>query len=86
MFNPGTIAPQSYMFGPNEVLQQFEGTEAQFDATGLPELDGLLPGLGVLGHDQRGHVIGRGADVTNAAALARGLVRMSEVPPEVISP
>jgi hypothetical protein len=28
MFNPGTIAPQSYMFGPNEVLQQFEGTEA----------------------------------------------------------
>jgi hypothetical protein len=36
MFNPGTVAPQSYMFGPDEILQQFEGSETQFDATSFP--------------------------------------------------
>jgi hypothetical protein len=36
MFNPGTIVPQSYMFGPNEILQMFEGSEAQFQAASFP--------------------------------------------------
>jgi trimeric autotransporter adhesin len=36
MFNPGTTVPQSYMFGPNEILQMFEGSEAQFQAASFP--------------------------------------------------
>jgi Spherulation-specific family 4 len=36
MFNPGTVVPQSYMFGPNEILQMFEGTQAQFQAASFP--------------------------------------------------
>jgi Spherulation-specific family 4 len=36
MFNPGTVVPQSYMFGPDEILQMFEGTEAQFQAASFP--------------------------------------------------
>jgi len=36
MFNPGTIVPQSYMFGSNEILQMFEGSEAQFQAASFP--------------------------------------------------
>jgi Spherulation-specific family 4 len=36
MFNPGTVVPQSYMFGPDEILQMFEGSEAQFQAASFP--------------------------------------------------
>jgi hypothetical protein len=36
MFNPGTVVPQSYMFGPNEILQMFEGSQAQFQAASFP--------------------------------------------------
>ena len=36
MFNPGTTVPQSYMFGPNEILQMFEGSEAQFQTASFP--------------------------------------------------
>src|SRR5271170_2255356 len=36
MFNPGTVVPQSYMFGPDEILQMFEGTQAQFQAASFP--------------------------------------------------
>ena len=36
MFNPGTITPQGYMFGPKEILQVFEGTQSQFQGTSFP--------------------------------------------------
>jgi hypothetical protein len=36
MFNAGTVVPQSYMFGPNEILQMFEGSQAQFQAASFP--------------------------------------------------
>jgi hypothetical protein len=36
MFNAGTVVPQSYMFGPDEIMQMFEGTQAQFQAASFP--------------------------------------------------
>jgi Spherulation-specific family 4 len=36
MFNAGTVVPQSYMFGPAEIMQMFEGTQAQFQAASFP--------------------------------------------------
>jgi Spherulation-specific family 4 len=36
MFNAGTVVPQSYMFGPGEIMQMFEGTQAQFQAASFP--------------------------------------------------
>jgi hypothetical protein len=67
MFNPGTIAPQSYMFGPNEVLQQFEGTEAQFDATAFPSWMASYPASEFSATISAGTSSGVGADVTDAA-------------------
>jgi Spherulation-specific family 4 len=37
MFNAGTVVPQSYMFGPDEIMQMFEGTQAQFQAASFPD-------------------------------------------------
>lgn len=36
VFNPGTIAPQSYMFGSKEIIQMFEGTAGGFEGTSFP--------------------------------------------------
>ncbi|HTS95940.1 MAG TPA: spherulation-specific family 4 protein [Streptosporangiaceae bacterium] len=67
MFNPGTIAPQSYMFGPGEILQQFEGTEAQFDATSFPSWMDSYPAADFSATISAGTSAGVAADVTDAA-------------------
>jgi hypothetical protein len=40
VFNPGTVAPQSYMFGgttgSKEIIQMFEGTAGDFEGTSFP--------------------------------------------------
>ncbi len=67
MFNPGTIAPQSYMFGPNEILQQFEGTEAQFGAMAFPSWMASYPASEFSATISAGTSSGVGADITDAA-------------------
>ena len=67
MFNPGTVAPQSYMFGPDEILQQFEGTEAQFDAATFPSWMASYPASEFSAVISAGTSAGVGADVSDAA-------------------
>ena len=67
MFNPGTVAPQSYMFGPDEILQQFEGTEAQFDAATFPSWMGSYPASEFSATISAGTAAGVGTDVSDAA-------------------
>jgi Spherulation-specific family 4 len=67
MFNPGTVAPQSYMFGPDEILQQFEGTEAQFDAATFPSWMASYPASEFSAVISAGTSAGVGTDVSDAA-------------------
>src|SRR3984885_10931620 len=67
MFNPGTVAPQSYMFGPDEILQQFEGTEAQFDAATFPSWMSSYPASEFSAVISAGTSAGVGTDVSDAA-------------------
>jgi hypothetical protein len=67
MFNPGTVAPQSYMFGPDEILQQFEGTEAQFDAATFPSWMDSYPASEFSATISAGTAAGVGTDVSDAA-------------------
>ena len=68
MFNPGTVAPQSYMFGPDEILQQFEGSEAQFDATSFPSWMASYPASDFSATISAGTSAGVARDVSDAAA------------------
>jgi hypothetical protein len=68
MFNPGTVAPQSYMFGPDEILQQFEGSEAQFDAASFPSWMSSYPASEFSATISAGTAAGVGTDVSDAAA------------------
>jgi hypothetical protein len=67
MFNPGTVAPQSYMFGPDEILQQFEGSQAQFDATSFPSWMASYPASEFSAVISAGTSAGVGADISDAA-------------------
>jgi trimeric autotransporter adhesin len=67
MFNPGTIAPQSYMFGPDEILQQFEGSQAQFDATSFPSWMVSYPASEFSAVISAGTSAGVATDVSDAA-------------------
>jgi Spherulation-specific family 4 len=67
MFNPGTVAPQSYMFGPNEILQQFEGTEAQFDAATFPSWMSSYSASEFSATISAGTSAGVGTDISDAA-------------------
>ena len=67
MFNPGTVAPQSYMFGPDEILQQFEGSEAQFDATSFPGWMAAYPPSEFSAAISAGTAAGVATDVSDAA-------------------
>jgi trimeric autotransporter adhesin len=67
MFNPGTVAPQSYMFGPDEILQQFEGSEAQFDAASFPSWMASYPASEFSAVISAGTAAGVGTDVSDAA-------------------
>jgi Spherulation-specific family 4 len=67
MFNPGTVAPQSYMFGPAEILQQFEGTEAQFDAAAFPSWMSSYPASEFSATISAGTSAGVGTDISDAA-------------------
>ena len=67
MFNPGTVAPQSYMFGPAEILQQFEGTEAQFDAATFPSWMSSYPASEFSATISAGTSAGVGTDISDAA-------------------
>jgi Spherulation-specific family 4 len=67
MFNPGTVAPQSYMFGPAEILQQFEGTEAQFDAAAFPSWMSSYPASQFSATISAGTSAGVGTDISDAA-------------------
>jgi len=67
MFNPGTVAPQSYMFGPAEILQQFEGTEAQFDAATFPGWMSSYPASEFSAAISAGTSEGVGTDISDAA-------------------
>src|SRR5580698_8348831 len=67
MFNPGTVAPQSYMFGPAEILQQFEGTEAQFDAATFPGWMSSYPASEFSATISAGTSAGVGTDISDAA-------------------
>jgi Spherulation-specific family 4 len=66
MLNPGTVAPQSYMFGPGEILQQFEGTETQFEATAFPSWMASYPASEFSATISAGTAAGVGADITDA--------------------
>jgi hypothetical protein len=66
MFNPGTVAPQGYMFGPGEILQQFEGTEAQFDAASFPSWMASYPASEFSATVSAGTPTGVGTDVSDA--------------------
>lgn len=66
MFNPGTVAPQSYMFGPKEVLQQFEGTQAQFQAAKFPSWMASYPAGEFSATLASGTAAGVGTDVSGA--------------------
>ena len=78
MFNPGTVAPQSYMFGPSEVLQQFEGTEAQFDATTFPSWMASYPASEFSAVISAGTASGVGTDVSDAATDGIGNVYVDD--------
>ena len=78
MFNPGTVAPQSYMFGPNEVLQQFEGTEAQFDATAFPSWMASYPASEFSAVISAGTASGVGTDVSDAATDGIGNIYVDD--------
>jgi Spherulation-specific family 4 len=78
MFNPGTIAPQSYMFGPNEVLQQFEGTESQFDATAFPGWMASYPASEFSATISAGTSAGVGTDVADAVQDGIGNVYVDD--------
>lgn len=67
MFNPGTVAPQSYMFGPGEILQQFEGPEAQFDAATFPSWMSSYPASEFSAVISAGSSAGVGTDISDAA-------------------
>jgi len=67
MFNPGTVAPQSYMFGPDEILQQFEGSETQFDATSFPSWMASYPASEFSAVISAGTSAGVATDVSDAA-------------------
>jgi trimeric autotransporter adhesin len=67
MFNPGTVAPQSYMFGPGEILQQFEGSEAQFDTTSFPSWMASYPASEFSAVISAGTSAGVATDISDAA-------------------
>jgi hypothetical protein len=67
MFNPGAVAPQSYMFGPDEILQQFEGSEAQFDAESFPGWMASYPASDFSAVISAGTSAGVGTDISDAA-------------------
>jgi hypothetical protein len=66
MFNPGTVVSQSYMFGPSEILQQFEGSQAQFKATRFPSWMASYPPSQFSATISAGTVAEVGTDVTDA--------------------
>jgi hypothetical protein len=78
MFNPGTVAPQSYMFGPGEILQQFEGTEAQFDAATFPSWMASYPASEFSATISAGTAAGVGTDVSDAAQDGIGNVYVDD--------
>jgi Spherulation-specific family 4 len=78
MFNPGIVAPQSYMFGPNEILQQFEGTEAQFQATAFPSWMTSYPPSEFSATISSGTAAGVGTDVSDAVSDGIGNVYVND--------
>ncbi len=78
MFNPGTVAPQSYMFGPNEILQQFEGTEAQFQAATFPSWMASYPASEFSATISAGTAAGVGTDVSDAVSDGIGNVYVDD--------
>jgi hypothetical protein len=78
MFDPGAIAPQSYMFGPDEILQQFEGTEAQFDAASFPSWMASYPASEFSATISAGTSAGVGTDVSDAAKDGIGNVYVDD--------
>src|ERR1700691_1271863 len=78
MFNPGTVAPQSYMFGPDEILQQFEGTEAQFDAATFPSWMSSYPASEFSATISAGTSAGVGTDVSDAAQEGIGNIYVDD--------
>jgi Spherulation-specific family 4 len=78
MFNPGTVAPQSYMFGPGEILQQFEGTESQFDATAFPSWMASYPASEFSATISAGTAAGVGTDISDAVADGVGNIYVDD--------
>ncbi len=78
MFNPGTVAPQSYMFGPDEILQQFEGSESDFDATSFPSWMASYPASEFSATISAGTSAGVATDVSDAAADGIGNVYVDD--------
>jgi len=66
MFNAGTVVPQSYMFGPNEILQMFEGSEAQFQAASFPSWMAGYPPSEFSAVISAGTSAGLAADISDA--------------------
>ncbi len=66
MFNPGTVVPQSYMFGPNEILQMFEGSQAQFQAASFPSWMAGYPPSEFSAVISAGTSAGLAADISDA--------------------
>ena len=78
MFNPGTVAPQSYMFGPDEILQQFEGSEAQFETPSFPSWIASYPASEFAATISAGTSAGVGTDVSEAARDSIGNVYIDD--------
>jgi Spherulation-specific family 4 len=78
MFNPGTVVPQNYMFGPDEILQMFEGTEAQFQAASFPSWMAQYPPSEFSATIAAGTSAGLTTDISDAQAAGIGNIYVND--------
>jgi len=78
MFNPGTVVPQSYMFGPDEILQMFEGTQAQFQAASFPSWMAQYPPSEFSATISAGTSAGLTTDISDAQAAGIGNIYVDD--------
>ena len=78
MFNPGTVVPQSYMFGPDEILQMFEGTQAQFQAASFPSWMAQYPPSEFSATISAGTSAGLTTDISDAQAAGIGNIYVND--------
>jgi Spherulation-specific family 4 len=78
MFNSGTVVPQSYMFGPDEILQMFEGTQAQFQTASFPDWMAQYPPSEFSATISAGTSAGLTTDISDAQAAGIGNIYVDD--------